>query len=120
MPRALKVCSTSGCWELVPSGRCQACDSRADRARGTAAERGYDGAWRRRARRYLLRHPLCVLRLPGCTGLAEVPDHWPLDRRALVRLGVPDPDADHRLRPLCQRCHRVRTAHDQPGGWHGE
>lgn len=120
MPRALKVCSTAGCWELVPSGRCAGCDARADKARGTAADRGYDAAWRRRRRAYLIRHPLCAVLLPGCTRLATVPDHWPLDRRELVRLGVPDPDADHRLRPACAHCHGVATAAAQPGGWHAQ
>ena len=118
MVRALKVCSTSGCHELVPSGRCEACDRRADRARGTATERGYGASWARRSRSFVGRHPLCSWRLPGCTLLAVLADHWPLSRRELVRLGVADPDADHRLRPSCDRCHRVRTAHDQPGGWH--
>ena len=50
---------------------------------------------------FLRANPLCVL----CGELAEVPDHWPTTRRALVDAGVADPDAFEHLRPLCTTCH---------------
>lgn len=114
MARALKVCSTPGCPELVASGRCATCSADADRARGTAAARGYGRRWSRHRRpAYLARNPICCL----CGALATIPDHWPVDRRTLVLQGVADPDADEHLRPLCGGCHRTETAVNQPGGW---
>lgn len=109
----MKVCSTPGCPELTPSGRCTTCTSRADQQRGTAAARGYDRRWERRRARYLTRNPICVL----CGGIATVADHHPESRRDLIAQGVADPDADHRLRPLCDTDHSKQTAQHQPGGW---
>lgn len=113
MPRALKTCPTPGCPELVPSGRCDGCTARAEQARGTAAQRGYGSRWARKRRAYLTAHPICLL----CGGIASVADHYPTSRRDLVAQGVADPDADHRLRPLCASCHGRETAQHQPGGW---
>lgn len=113
MARALKTCSTSGCPELVTGGRCDTCRGKAEQRRGTAAERGYNGRWRRKRHAYLTRHPLCVL----CPAQASVADHYPTSRRDLIARGVRDPDADHRLRPLCATCHGRETAAHQPGGW---
>lgn len=118
MPRALKVCSTVGCPTLTAVGRCDACRAKAEQARGTRTQRGYTNAWLRISERYLARHPLCVVRRPGCTLVATVSDHYPVSRRDLVAQGVRDPDADHRLRPVCAQCHGRETAVYQPGGWH--
>lgn len=49
--------------------------------------------------------------------MATVADHHPTSRRELLTQGVTDPDADHRLRPLCTTCHNRETARNQPGGW---
>lgn len=111
-------CSTPGCVSRAPTGgRCETCRSRRrtimDAQRGTSTERGYDAAWRATRLDYLTRHPWCRL----CGHVATVADHHPTSRRDLVTAGVPDPDTDHRLRPLCDRCHRTETARNQPGGW---
>src|ERR1044072_9606662 len=104
--RALKVCSCVGnctahegsCPELTDSGRCDACDSAAERRRGTAAERGYGHRWSTVVQpRYLRAHPICALG----PEVATIADHYPTSRRDLVAQGVRDPDAWHRLRPLC-------------------
>ena len=113
MARALRVCPAPGCPQLTSGGRCGTHAREADQARGTAAQRGYDHCWTRRRTAYLRRHPFCRL----CPGLASVADHYPTSRRDLVAQGVSDPDADHRLRPLCAPCHGKETAHHQPGGW---
>ena len=118
MPRAFKVCSTVDCPNLVAQGRCAKCRAEAERKRGTRHERGYDSAWSKRAKRYLARHPLCAVKGPTCSYVATVPDHHPVSRRDLVAQGVADPDADHRLRPVCASCHGRETAVNQPGGWH--
>lgn len=117
MPRALKVCSTTGCPELVPTGRCAGCTRDAERKRGSSTARGYGTAWSRRSRSFVRRHPFCAVQAPGCAGVATLADHHPISRRDLVDQGVPDPDADHRLRPSCHHCHSVETARHQPGGW---
>lgn len=112
-------CTTPGCHNpTTAGGRCDTCTARRatvkDRRRGTAAQRGYDHTWTRTRLTYLADHPWCAL----CPAPATVPDHHPVSRRDLLRQGVPDPDAAHRLRPLCDRCHRRETARNQPGGWH--
>lgn len=113
MPRALKVCSTHGCPNLIPQGssRCSDCDRRADRARGS---RGYQTAGHRRFRRVVLtRDPLCVV----CReAVSTVADHWPISRRDLVAQGL-DPNDPSRGRGVCHPCHSRETAKHQPGGW---
>lgn len=101
-----------GCRRTV-HGRCPHCTptSRAttDQHRGNSTSRGYGSHWRRVIRpAYLRDHPLCCL----CKALAEVPDHWPETRATLVARGVTDPDAPHRLRPLCLSCHARHGARD--------
>jgi 5-methylcytosine-specific restriction protein A len=113
MAHALRVCPTARCPNLTDGGRCVDCRAKASRLRGSASSRGYGTAWARRRRAYLVRHPICTL----CPRQATVADHHPISRRDLVDAGVPDPDADHRLRPLCTPCHASETARNQPGGW---
>lgn len=115
--KPLRPCDTPGCPGRAATGRCTRCKSNRQtnpRLRTqTAAERGYDWQWRPRRDEYLLRHPRCTL----CGRIACVPDHYPISRKRLVSLGVPDPDADEHLRPLCKSCHNKETARRQPGGW---
>lgn len=113
MPRALRVCSRPGCPNLTPGGPCATHRREADQARGSSSQRGYDSRWARRRADYLRDHPACRL----CPARATVADHHPVSRRDLVAQGVTDPDADHRLRPLCASCHSRETATHQPGGW---
>lgn len=127
MPRAMKVCSVTGCPELVPSGtsRCQTHDRAADRARGSYANRGGGNqtAWRAARNRCLDRDPLCVCtdlehgHGPECLRPSTVADHWPVSKRDLISQGVTDPDALHRLRGICAYCHNKHTAKTSPGGW---
>lgn len=93
-------------------GRCPTChpEQRADvdQRRGHAAARGYGRHWRV-VRRAFLRKPgnglcrLCLAR--NIATVATIADHWPDTLRTLQALGVPDPHADRRLRPLCEPCH---------------
>lgn len=118
MPRALKVCPTPGCPELVTSGRCAAHRREAEQARGNATQRGYTGRGHRAFRAAVLdRDPLCVLCLTrGVTRLATVADHYPTSRRDLVAAGL-DPNDPSRGRGLCHVCHSKATAEHQPGGF---
>jgi 5-methylcytosine-specific restriction protein A len=123
-------CTWPGCGALVyGGGRCDEHKTAArryvDRQRGTPGQRGYGATHRRRFRAGVLRRdPYCRCDLTDCDhGDAPCPrpstvaDHWPLDRRELVRRGL-DPDDPGRGRGLCARCDSRQTAIRQPGGWH--
>ena len=110
------VCSVPGCPTYVErgQGRCDEHRRHADRARGTAAQRGYTGRGHRGFRAAVLdRDPICVeCRLAPAT----VADHYPKSRRELVEAGL-DPNDPTRGRGLCKTCHDRETARHQPGGW---
>ncbi len=104
-----------GCKRLhTGTGSCSACRRANDRARGTAAQRGYTCQHLSRFRADVLkRDPVCVL----CTTRpATVADHHPLSRRELVAQGL-DPNDPRHGRGLCASCHGIHTARAQPGGW---
>lgn len=103
----------SGCHQLTTNaGQCTACRTIGDRkrwaavdaARPTASERGYGRAWSAISARFLRANPTCV----GCGQPSTVSDHV-TPRAELVAAGVSDPDATHRLQPLCDDCHRDKT-----------
>lgn len=113
--RALTVCSRPGCPELASGGRCDGCKREAEQARGSAYQRGYGRTHEIRFRGGVLaRDVTCVM--PACTEPATDADHYPLDRRELVRQGL-DPDDPKHGRGLCGRHHKIETARNQPGGW---
>ena len=122
MPRrALRVCTTPGCPNLTPTGRCDTCKGKAETRRGTAAQRGYGHMHRTRFRHHvLLTNPLCVCvdtthpHTTPCHAISTVADHWPLDRAELVRQGHNPNDPTHG-RGLCKPCHDRHTAHTHPG-----
>lgn len=123
MARALKVCSAGGCPELTAAGRCDDCKAKAHAIRGTAAQRGYGPAHKRRFRPGVLRkNPFCVCtdqthhHGPQCLAVSTVADHHPRDKRELQRLGLDDNDPQYG-RGLCKTCHDHHTSQAQPGGW---
>ncbi len=113
----MRVCSVPGCPRLYPAAegsRCREHRRRAERARGSATERGYTSSGHLAFRAVVLaRDPICV----ECD-LAEstVADHYPLSRVELIARGMNPNDPKHG-RGLCLRCHSIQTAHNQPGGW---
>ena len=113
----MRVCSVPGCATIYPraeGSRCQAHRRAADKARGTATERGYNSKGHRRFRAAVLaRDPICVL----CdVRESTVADHWPISRRDLLEQGM-NPNASEHGRGLCANCHNKETAVNQPGGW---
>jgi 5-methylcytosine-specific restriction protein A len=113
--RALSPCTVHGCPELVERGRCPAHRTEAERARGSASQRGYGHKHAQRFRRGVLaRDPICTM--PGCYAWSKHADHWPIDRRTLVLRGLDPNDLKHG-RGLCTSCHSRETALHQPGGW---
>jgi 5-methylcytosine-specific restriction protein A len=114
---AMRVCSVTGCGTLYPKtegSRCAAHRVQADRARGTASERGYTSPGHRTFRNAVLhRDPICVV----CQQReSTVADHHPLSRRELIARGM-NPNDPHHGRGLCKPCHDSQTALNQPGGW---
>lgn len=114
--RPPRPCRTPGCPALVrgvdlycPQHR--GVDTRAyDLARGTAAQRGYGGAWRKLRKAFLAAHPLCcdpfgIHAKEGRVALATDVDHIQPKRDG----GADDWD---NLRGLCHSCHSRRTASD--------
>ncbi len=130
MARALKVCPCTGCDahdsscpELVQTGRCDRCSKAAEQRRGSASARGYGRAHRLGFRpKVLLDQPLCQCddtshgHTAPCLIPSTVADHWPRDRRELVRLSL-NPNDPRYGRGLCTSCHNKHTADAQPGGW---
>ncbi|TDD88367.1 holin [Actinomadura rubrisoli] len=114
MAKGLKVCSTPGCPTLVAQGRCEPCKAKAEKRRGTSAQRGYGRRHRDRFRKGVLdKNPVCVI----CRNApSTVADHYPLDRRQLVAKSL-DPDDPIYGRGLCAPCDSAQTALRQPGGW---
>lgn len=109
MPRlALRSCLVSGCTSLVASGCCSLHhrEQRWPDVRPSAAERGYDDAWRDLRKIILARDPVCTI----CYGEVSTDvDH--LVSRA--RGGTNHP---LNLRGLCHSCHSRKTA-QQDGRW---
>ena len=69
---------------------------RHDQARGSAAERGYDAAWREIRDRYLADHPMCE----RCKRRPSTMVHHRTPKR---QGGSDDPS---NLQALCELCHR--------------
>ena len=101
--KPLRPCRRPGCSALVTSesGYCekhQRLDrKRQDDRRGSAQERGYDSAWRRRRVWYLRRHPLCErCAAKGQVVIAILVHH---------RDHNPHNNAAENLESLCVACH---------------
>lgn len=112
MPTTRRVCTTPGCPNPAGGGRCPTHQQRADRDRGTTAERGYTGQHNTRFRREVLaRDNWC-----WCGAKATVADHYPRTRKQLIVAGL-DPDDPQYGRGLCKPHHDQHTAATTPGGW---
>ena len=111
----MHVCGVPNCPVLSDtSGWCQQHQRQADRARGTAAQRGYTSTGHRQFRAAVLAaDPVCVV----CRQQpATVADHYPLSRKQLLSHGMNPNDPAHG-RGVCKRCHDTETAKHQLGGW---
>jgi hypothetical protein len=76
-----RPCKSPGCSALIPAGQGSYCAAHvrtaaprltrraADRARGSAAERGYDYTWQQARAAFLARYPLCP-------GVLIATEHW--------------------------------------------
>lgn len=86
-------------------GLCITHHKQAETRRGTSNQRGYDDVHERRFRQPVLRkHPVCPCGEPSVHA-----DHFPIERRELVKMGL-DPNDPQYGRGLCARCHSRYTA----------
>lgn len=115
--RLLLTCAQPGCYNLQP------CPEHAKKpsTQPSASSRGYGSRWQQIRKAFLAANPLCAgngtgSHHPHCDGKATIPDHHPLTRAELVRQGVADPDAFHRLVPRSDPCHKSITVRFD-GGW---
>jgi 5-methylcytosine-specific restriction enzyme A len=82
-----------------------------DRQRPGAAQRGYDGRWRKARARYLAEHPLCAsCQAEGRLTRATVVDHV-VPHRGDARLFWDETN----WQALCKPCHDAKTVRD--GRW---
>lgn len=106
-PRIAPCCGlTIAAGEPCPCQRRRQQEARraVDAKRPSAAERGYDGAWRKVRAQFLAAHPRCV----ECGATAAEVDHIKsIAERPDLRLKWSN------LRSLCKSCHSRRTARDQ-------
>ncbi|MEC0092871.1 HNH endonuclease signature motif containing protein [Paenibacillus macquariensis] len=107
-------CKNMGCPNLTTDGYCEAHAKdrhQYDRFRGTAAQRGYDGVWRKARVGFLRKHPLCVHCLNGDRLTeATVVDH--------IKPHKGDKELfwdRNNWQPLCQKCHGIKTATEDGG-----
>lgn len=115
--RGLQVCPTPGCPTLTPQGRCTACQAKAQRARPTAASRGYDARWGRTRSEYLRAHPYCECE--ECEELPELLRPRAVEVNHLDGLGPFGPRGHDwaNLQAMTKAHHSKHTAREQPGGW---
>jgi len=110
-----RICSHSGCPELVDSGYCdkhkKQTRSQYDDRRGTAAQRGYGSRWQKARKVYLAKHPLCRhCEQEGKVVPATVVDHIK-PHKGNKRLFW---DSSN-WQSLCKRHHDIKTANEDGG-----
>jgi 5-methylcytosine-specific restriction protein A len=117
MPRkAPHPCAYPGCNVLVYQGsRCEVHareqQQRLDAQRPTSARRGYDAAWRKKCKAFLLEHPMCIgpFRIHREPVTATDVDHITPKKEGGT-------DEDYNLQSLCHKCHSRKTALED-GRW---
>lgn len=110
----LKPCSRVGCSNLSRGRYCADHTQekhRYDRYRGTAAQRGYDGQWRKARLGFLRKHPLCVYclkvdKIEAATVVDHIEPHKG-DKELFWRRS--------NWQSLCKVCHDAKTAKRMEG-----
>jgi 5-methylcytosine-specific restriction protein A len=110
MPTAApKVCCCQPCPNPAEyRGRCPQHAKLAERARGTASERGYDGDWRRLVAVVLMEEPFCQIRTHCMGATATEGDHIiSIVQRPDLRL------VRSNIQSTCKTCHSAKTRREQ-------
>lgn len=114
-----KNCKTIGCHNLHTnrSGYCDECQARwraahpdqaYEKARGSSSARGYGWKWRRFAKDYLTRHPVCAI----CGQPATCVDHKDMTADMMLdAYGAFDYDESH-YQALCASCNARKGARE--------
>ncbi len=76
--------------------------------RSSPSRRGYDRAWQRLRRWFLMRHPLCE----HCERKGRATPATEVDHVVPIRAGGPRLDQAN-LQALCKSCHSRKTVRDQ-------
>lgn len=110
--KALSVCSTPGCPELVERGQCRGCRGKANAGR-RRTKRPYDtAAWRRTRDAFLAAHPYCMCPAHAALPLIVRPLATEVDHLdGLGPLGPRGHDPSN-LQSLTKACHSRKTARD--------
>jgi hypothetical protein len=99
---ALRVCSASGCPELVTKGRCPTHAAQHEQARGSRQARGYDAAHTRLRARWARKVATGQVMCARCGERISVLEPWDLDHTD---------DRTAYLGPSHQACNRSRVHH---------
>jgi len=106
---ARRHCSTPRCPGIATHhGKCEGCNQGYERSRGTAAQRGYNAAWRKVRARILARDPVCR-DAAGCAKVSTDVDH-------IIARAAGGGDGDENLQGLCHGHHSAKTV-GKDGGW---
>lgn len=110
------VCTSPGCPNITPGGRCSECTRVATQARTTGAL-VYDQRWQRTRRRYLKAYPYC--QCPPCMGVPAVyrPRATEVHHRDGLGPHGPRGHAWDNLMSVTHAHHSRITSNEQPGGW---
>lgn len=119
--RALKACARSGCGGLTAARFCESCVKaghapsvapfapRSSEPRLTTTQRGYGASWRKLRDWILSKEPCCrPCRQAGRTRLAAAVDH-------ILPKADGGSDDESNLQPICDECHRMKTAREDSG-----
>src|ERR1039457_1633971 len=118
--RALTVCGTPGCGELVVKGKCPECEKAARRrsriVRGPGEAPGLPQHWRQIRGRYLKKHPTCECEECAALPEAERPKATDVHHKRGREEG--GKSSDDNLEALTHGHHSRATMRQQPGGFH--
>jgi 5-methylcytosine-specific restriction protein A len=105
----MKRCAAPGCPQLTDQTYCSAHRKAYEAARGTSAQRGYNGKWRAARAAFLALNPACVS--VGCGTDATVVDHIKPHRGNQSLFWD-----QSNWQSLCASCHGRKTARSD-GRW---
>ncbi len=116
--KILHKCNKPGCSKLTSERLCEVhmaeYNSTRDRYRESAHKRGYNTAWQKSSKRYLIKYPFCAECLKqGIHTPAAVVDHI-IPHKGNKKLFW---DTNN-WQPLCKRCHDRKTATEDGGFGH--
>lgn len=110
--KVLRVCNKPGCYNLTEKGYCEIHSHECKNdSRPSAYKRGYNAAWRKASKAYLIKHPFCVRCLAkNIYKRAEVVDHIRPHKENQELFW----DKDN-WQALCKQCHDRKTATEDGG-----